>query len=587
MAMDSLLVTVTVTRTLPLDEFGMMIGSYTYPRVAYNESNSLCLTDFDGDGYAGFGAFGCYFLILEDSYGDGWNGNALDVFEDGVSVGSITLTSGSYAEGEYCPASSTQSVEFYFSDGSWNSEFSYEMFDSSGTSVMVGQGSGTLDVIVNGVTYTDGDLIYTAEVPQGNDCDDSDPNINLEDNDGDGVSACASDCDDNDPLNAGSFAEDCFDGQDNDCDGEVDCDDSDCETTCFEVDCTDGIDGDGDGFLDCDDSDCATDTACTEEICDDQLDEDGDGLVDCADPDCAIDFDCQVECVDISTNNLGSALGMNVVTGSNIGMLDDQQGDCTLGENGEDVTFWWTAPVDGTFTFQTMNSNYDTVLFLQDNCLTEDQDCNDDGDFDNGDTSSVVEREMVQGEEVLIVIDGYDEFSYGDYALDILLSSEVDCTDGQDEDADGMVDCADSDCSADPSCASSTCPSFDLGTNVGTDVLYGDLSQAPVDNFQASCSTEGGNDLVVSWEATDSGCATFTTVNGSMDTILTLFDACPDVGGVEVACNDDYSASIYTSEISYDVVAGDVYYIGIDSWTYSQSDSYSLDISVAAGTSCN
>ena len=22
----------------------------------------------------GFGAFGCYFLILEDSYGDGWNG---------------------------------------------------------------------------------------------------------------------------------------------------------------------------------------------------------------------------------------------------------------------------------------------------------------------------------------------------------------------------------------------------------------------------------------------------------------------------------------------------------------------------------
>ena len=87
------------------------------------------------------------------------------------------MASGSYAEGEYCPASSTQSVEFYFSDGSWNSEFSYEMFDSSGASVMVGRGSGTYDVIVNGVTYTDGDLWYTAEVPQGNDCDDTDPLI--------------------------------------------------------------------------------------------------------------------------------------------------------------------------------------------------------------------------------------------------------------------------------------------------------------------------------------------------------------------------------------------------------------------------
>ena len=93
------------------------------------------------------------------------------------------------------------------------------------------------------MTYTDGDLFYTGAVPQGNDCDDSDPTINLEDNDGDGVSACASDCDDNDPLNAGTFVEDCFDGQDNDCDGLADTDDDDC----LELECTDGLDDDGDG----------------------------------------------------------------------------------------------------------------------------------------------------------------------------------------------------------------------------------------------------------------------------------------------------------------------------------------------------
>ena len=125
------------------------------------------------------------------------------------------------------------------------------MYDASGALILDAQGSGSVDLIVNGVTYSDGDLFYTGEVPQGNDCDDSDPAVNLEDNDGDGVSACAADCDDNDPLNAGTFVEDCYDGQDNDCDGLADTEDDDC----LELECTDGLDDDGDGLIDCDDPD--------------------------------------------------------------------------------------------------------------------------------------------------------------------------------------------------------------------------------------------------------------------------------------------------------------------------------------------
>ena len=82
---------------------------------------------------------------------------------------------------------------------------------------------------------------------------------------------------------------------------------------------------------------------CTEEVCDDQQDEDLDGLIDCADPDCAIATVCQQECVDMSTNDLGSVMGMSVAMGSNIGMLDDSQGECTMGTSGEDVTYWWEA----------------------------------------------------------------------------------------------------------------------------------------------------------------------------------------------------------------------------------------------------
>ena len=49
--------------------------------------DSVCDTcGYDKDGYT---------INMTDSYGDGWNGNAIEVYEDGVHVGTATLTSGS------------------------------------------------------------------------------------------------------------------------------------------------------------------------------------------------------------------------------------------------------------------------------------------------------------------------------------------------------------------------------------------------------------------------------------------------------------------------------------------------------------
>jgi hypothetical protein len=129
----------------------------------------------------------------------------------------------------------------------------------------------------------------------------------------------------------------CADGLDNDCDGKVDCADSDCSAkpcgpngrTCSgglcacpggqlkETSCNDGFDNDCDGLVDCADPDCqptapggADGKVCSsgagrvgekcdslgrcacpggqvaESTCADGLDNDCDGLVDCADPDC-------------------------------------------------------------------------------------------------------------------------------------------------------------------------------------------------------------------------------------------------------------------------------------------------------------
>ncbi|HEY3450530.1 MAG TPA: MopE-related protein [Myxococcales bacterium] len=115
--------------------------------------------------------------------------------------------------------------------------------------------------------------------------------------------------------------ENCSDGKDNDRDGATDCADSDCpgqpckpSPTAFTCDaqqqcschgvvspppettCDDHYDDDCDGAIDCDDSDCQ-DKSCgvgcvckdlkrTESSCENFTDDDGDGATDCADPDC-------------------------------------------------------------------------------------------------------------------------------------------------------------------------------------------------------------------------------------------------------------------------------------------------------------
>ncbi len=58
-----------------------------------------------------------------------------------------------------------------------------------------------------------------------------------------------------------------------------------------ETDCSDGIDNNNDGLIDCDDSDCIASQDCDDpmaEDCDNGIDDDGDGLIDSDDPDCNV-----------------------------------------------------------------------------------------------------------------------------------------------------------------------------------------------------------------------------------------------------------------------------------------------------------
>ena len=74
-------------------------------------------------------------LEMYDSFGDGWNGNSIDIIVDGVVVlDDVTLTSGSFGSMSF-PVSCGSVVDANIDwNGSWDSEVSYEIFNQDGAS---------------------------------------------------------------------------------------------------------------------------------------------------------------------------------------------------------------------------------------------------------------------------------------------------------------------------------------------------------------------------------------------------------------------------------------------------------------------
>ena len=138
-------------------------------------------------------------------------------------------------------------------------------------------------------------------------CDDG------EDEDQDGLV----DCDDPDcSQRVGCQEQECDDGLDNDGDEKVDCADEGCQDVvpCIEL-CQNGEDDNQDGLVDCDDPLCQSKDACTEKYCDDDLDGDDDGLIDCDDPDCAASLHCpETLCDDGEDQNQNAAIDCDDVS---------------------------------------------------------------------------------------------------------------------------------------------------------------------------------------------------------------------------------------------------------------------------------
>lgn len=170
-----------------------------------------------------------------------------------------------------------------------------------------------------------------------------------------------------------------------------------------------------------------------------------------------------------------------------------------------------------------------------------------------------------------------------------------DCYSTGDEDNDGLFDCDDPDCAAEPMCV----PTSEIECQDGIDndqdgfldCLDGEcrnpfdvtlqMNQATEDWIQPDTSCYQSmmnlqaNDLFFGENTLHDGCVRYYTDTPSVDTILTSLDQCPSLGGSMIACNDDSnpSAGDFNSELFVDTTDGGYVLFVVSAYDYTSTAS--------------
>jgi hypothetical protein len=125
------------------------------------------------------------------------------------------------------------------------------------------------------------------------------------------------------------------------------------------------------------------------------------------------DFNLHIQPVNCPADSLGSAVPQTV-SGTTVGLPDVVAPSCA-DPGSPEATYSFTAPADGTYTFDTLGSTFDTVLHIHDgDCFGPELDCDD----DTVDVQSVVTLTLAAGQTVVVVVDGYGGDA-GDYTLNV------------------------------------------------------------------------------------------------------------------------------------------------------------------------
>ncbi len=95
-----------------------------------------------------------YTLDMFDTFGDGWNGQSLDIYENGVLIGNYTLATGS-ADSATFSITNGSTITIVYNTGAFQSESSFDLIDGTGT-VQFSVAAGGMTGWVQGNTYFTG-----------------------------------------------------------------------------------------------------------------------------------------------------------------------------------------------------------------------------------------------------------------------------------------------------------------------------------------------------------------------------------------------------------------------------------------------
>lgn len=162
-------------------------------------------------------------------------------------------------------------------------------------------------------------------------------------------------------------------------------------------------------------------------------------------------------------------LGSPVVTNTTVDRTNDYQPTCITNSAAPDMSYTWTAPSTGSYTFSTVGSSFDTILEIRRYNTTASLGCNDDSPGLG--LLSKVNVSLAVGETVMIVVDGFGT-NRGLFKLNISLSTF----------------CGDSSCNGSETCSS--CPG-DCGRCVfcGDGICEGAETSS---NCPGDCGSPGG-----------------------------------------------------------------------------------------------
>jgi len=141
-----------------------------------------------------------------------------------------------------------------------------------------------------------------------------------------------------------------------------------------------------------------------------------------------------------------------------------------------------------------------------------------------------------------------------------------DCTNGIDDDEDGVLDCDDPDCAT------------DAGSAVGAGVILDAMDGRSALHYESACNTGSnsqGREKRHLWTAPAAGTYEFIVTSPSMNTTLTVEEGgC----GAVLACNDDGPGLGLNPRVAVTLQAGEVVGLLVDSWTSPDNAPYSVSI---------